>query len=262
MRGVPGVLAAEWLKATSVRSTRLVLGLALGAVLLGAALAWAAAGAHDSATVQQQARAQLARLEEVVLIVPQLCLGVLGVLSMAGEHATGSIRTSLAAVPRRRPLLAAKSAVATGLGLLVGPLVVFGTHAAARSVVGDRFGGEYTAPFIEDLPLLATSSATVAVFAALGVGLGAVLRSTAAAVACLVAISYVVPVVAGSLPEPWSERVGSVLPGALPRAIVGADRTGSVYGSLLPPAAATALLAAHAVVPLLAAWWAIHRRDV
>ena len=100
------VLASEWLKVRTVRSSYLMLGLSLGGILLGVAVAWAAVGTYDSATPAQQAHAAIADLEEVVLMVPQLCMGVLGVLTITSEYTTGLIRTSLAIVPRRWPVLA------------------------------------------------------------------------------------------------------------------------------------------------------------
>ncbi|MER7505487.1 ABC transporter permease subunit [Nonomuraea pusilla] len=255
------VLASEWLKVRSVRSSYLTLGLSLAAILLGYGLAVMAKGMFDSAPPAQQAKARIAELEEVVVMVPQLCLGVLGVLTITSEYATGLIRTSLTVVPRRWPLLAAKTAVVGVLGLVVGPATVFGTYAVARWVLGDRFSGAYSVPFGARWPLLAALSLTVVVFALLGLGLGAILRSTAASIAILVGLVYVIPIVIGNIPEPWSERFGSLMIGALPREIAGDFPTDSVYGSLLPPVPAMLVLAAYAVVPIVTALWLVRRRD-
>jgi ABC-2 type transport system permease protein len=71
----------------------------------------------------------------------------------------------------------------------------------------------------------------------------------------------VIPMIVGNLPEPWSERLGSVMIGALPREITGDDLTHSVYGSLLPPVAAAIVLAAYAVLPVALGAWLLRRRD-
>jgi hypothetical protein len=256
------VLASEWVKVRSVRSTYLILALSFGAVLLGLALAVMAAGMYDSEPVERQRIAQIADLEEVLVIVPQLCMGILGTLAITSEHMTGLIRTSLTVVPRRWPVLAAKSAIVGTLGLVVGVTAVFGTYFVAGWVLGDRFQGAYSTAFADRLPLLAATSLTVPVFALLGLGLGAILRSTAAAIAILVGLVYVIPMIIGNIPEPWSERLGSLMLGALPREITGDLITTSVYGSLLPPAAALAVLIAYAALPLLTAAWLVRRRDV
>ncbi|MEU6793585.1 ABC transporter permease subunit [Nonomuraea wenchangensis] len=256
------VLAAEWLKVRSVRSTYVILGMSLGAILVGLALALMAAGMYDSAPVDKRPDARIADLEEVLVIVPQLCLGILGALAVTSEYATGLIRTSLAVVPRRWPVLAAKAATVGTVGLIIGPIAVFGTYAVSRAVLGDRFSGAYADPFVDRLPILAALSLTVPVFALLGLGLGALLRSTAGSIAVIVGLVYVIPMIIGNIPEPWSERLGSVMIGALPRQITGDGNTSSVFGSLLSPATAITVLLAYAVLPLLAATWAIRRRDV
>ncbi|TMR89347.1 ABC transporter permease [Nonomuraea basaltis] len=256
------VLSSEWLKVRSVRSTYVILGLSLGAVLLGLALAVMAAGMYDNAPPDKRPSARIADLEEVVVIVPQLCMGILGTLAMTSEYVTGLIRTSLTVVPRRWPVLGAKATIAGTLGLLIGPATVFGTYLVSRWVLGDRFSGAYTVSFLDRLPLLTATSLTVPVFALLGLGLGALLRSTAGAIAVLAGLVYVVPIIIGNIPEPWSERLGSVMIGALPRQITGDGNAASVYGSLLSPAAAAAVLVAHAALPLVAAAWLIRRRDV
>ncbi|UBU15600.1 ABC transporter permease subunit [Nonomuraea gerenzanensis] len=255
------VLASEWLKIRSVRSTYLVLGLSLGTVFLGLALAAAAAGMYDTASPEQQARARIADLEEVFTIIPQLCMGILGALAITTEYSTGLIRTSLALVPRRWPVLAAKAMVIGGLGLLVGVVAVFGTYLVARGVLGDRFSGAYNTAFSDRLPLLIALSLTVPVFALLGVGLGAIVRSAAATTAIIVGLVYVVPMIIGRIPEPWSERLGSLMIGALPREITGDTITTSVYGSLLSPPAAAAVMIAYASVPMCVAMWLLRRRD-
>ncbi|MGI5282924.1 ABC transporter permease subunit [Nonomuraea polychroma] len=256
------VLTAEWLKVRSVRSTYLIIGLSLGAILLGLALAVMAAGMYDSAPPDKRPSARIADLEEVVVIVPQLCMGILGTLAITSEYVTGLIRTSLTVVPRRWPMLTAKATVIGALGLIVGPATVFGTYFVSRWILGDRFSGAYTTAFLDRLPILTTVSLTVPVFALLGLGLGALLRSTAAAITIMAGLVYVIPIIIGNIPEPWSERLGSIMIAALPRQITGDGNASSVFGSLLPPVAAAAVLAAYATLPLMAATLLMRRRDV
>ncbi|MDA0633844.1 ABC transporter permease [Nonomuraea sp. MCN248] len=255
------VLRSEWLKIHSVRSYRLAIAVAFGGILLGLGLAQMAAEMYESASPAQQARASLAELEEVVLMVPQLSLGILGVLVMTSEYTTGLIRTSLTVVPRRWPMLAGKAAVVGVIGLVTGPAVVFGTHVTCRWVIGDRFSGLYQTAFADKLPLLVALSLTVPAFALLGLGMGAILRSAAGAIALLVGLLYVIPMIVDKFPSPWSEWLGSVMFGALPRQISGDLTTPGVYGTSLPPPVAAGLLACYAVLPVLAGAWLLRRRD-
>ncbi|MFG6190905.1 ABC transporter permease subunit [Nonomuraea sp. JJY05] len=256
------VLTSEWLKVRSLRSTHLILGLSLGTVLLGFGLAVMAANMYDTAPAARRPAARIADLEEVIVIVPQLCMGILGTLAITSEYVTGLIRTSLTIVPRRWPVLVAKSAIVGAIGLIIGLVTVFGTYFVTRWVLGDRFSGAYADPFTDRLPLLIAISLTVPTFALLGLGLGALFRSTAASIATLAGLVYVIPMIIGNIPEPWSERLGSVMIGALPREITGDLITTSVYGSLLPPSAAAAVLVAYAAFPLAVAMWLVGRRDV
>ncbi|MFI6389512.1 ABC transporter permease [Nonomuraea sp. NPDC050540] len=249
------VLAAEWLKVRSVRSSHLIVGIGLGSVLLAAGLAWMAIGMYDDASPSMRGSARIAELEEVVVIVPQLCLGILGVLSWTSDRV---LQTSLTIVPRRWPVLVSKAAVAGGLGLVVGAVTVFGTFFLSRGMLAGRYP---VTGFAESWPILVPTSISVAVFALLGVGLGVIMRSAAGAVAVLVGLVYVIPMIGGNLPEPWSERLGSVMIGALPREIAGASLASSVYGELLSPVAAALVLAAYALLPLLAGAWLLRRRD-
>ncbi|MEV0196604.1 ABC transporter permease subunit [Nonomuraea sp. NPDC050691] len=255
------MLRSEWLKIRSVRSTGLLLVLSLGAILLGVAIARTAAGMYDDTTPAKRVTASIAELEEVLIIVPQLCMGILGVLAMTSEYATGMIRTSLTVVPKRWPVLAAKAAVVGALGLLTGNVTIFSTYFLVRQTIGDRFSGTYLTPFLDRLPTLAATGLTVCVFALLGLGLGALTRSTAGAVAVLVGLAYVIPMIVGKLPSPWKDWLGSMMISALPREMSGAPFKSSVYGTSLSPAAAVAVLAAYALVPMLAGTWHLRHRD-
>lgn len=253
-----GAISAEWLKLRSVRSSLVTVLLALCGLLIAVGLALMAVAMYDSAPAAARPTARIADLEDVVVIVPQLCLGILGVLSYTSEHATGLIRTTLAVVPRRWPVVAAKAVVVGAVALVVGPVVVFGTFFLTHWLLGGRYP---VTVFHDQWPTLVTTSLSVPVFALLGLGLGVLLRHTAACIAALVGLVYVVPMICGNLPAPWRGRLGSVMIGALPREITGADLTHSVYGSLLSPLAAALVLVAYAVVPLLAGMWRLRTAD-
>jgi len=131
----------------------------------------------------------------------QVAAGVLGVLLITSEYATGLIRTTLAAVPRRLPTLWGKAAVVTGAVVAVSvPIlgrqhlsVSFSEPGVARAVIG---GALY-----------------LAVAALLGLALGAVLRSTAGGIAALFGLLFAVPILVGFLPGSLSDEIGKYLPG-------------------------------------------------
>jgi ABC-2 type transport system permease protein len=61
-----------------------------------------------------------AKLSLTGIYVGQAVIAVLAVLAVSEEYGTGMIRTTLAAVPRRVNLLAAKAATLAGLTIPVG----------------------------------------------------------------------------------------------------------------------------------------------
>jgi ABC-2 type transport system permease protein len=250
------VLVAEWVKVRSVRSTYVVLGAVAGVVLLGAFLTWNGMQSWDHLTAQQRANVQIPPpAEQVMLPVVQLCLGTLGVLAITSEYATGMIRTSLTAVPRRRVVLGAKAFVVGIVALAAGQAFMFATFAATRAIVGHRPIPGHTAPLHHEAPLLASLGLSVTVVALLGLGLGTVTRSTVAAIVAVAGLLFVVPGLAQALPGPLGTWAGTVMLPNLPKELAGTDHT------LAPPVALLAL-AAYVVAALVAAATVLRRRDV
>jgi ABC-2 type transport system permease protein len=112
----PRVVLSEWTKLWSLRSTRWVLLVSFiamaapGPIIAAVQMArWAHLTVHDRATFDS--------IDAGVggWHLAQLGIGVLGVLVISGEYSTGMIRSSLMAVPRRLPVLAAKILVYAGV---------------------------------------------------------------------------------------------------------------------------------------------------
>ena len=64
-----------------------------------------------------------------------LAVRELGVLAFSTEYGTGLIRTTFAAVPRRRAVLAAKADVIGALTLVAGEVVAFACFAVVQAVL-------------------------------------------------------------------------------------------------------------------------------
>jgi hypothetical protein len=90
-----------------------------------------------------------------------------------------------------------------------------------------------------------------------GVGLGAALRSTAAAIAVAVALTYLTPEILSLLPSPWNGRIGRFL------ALTAAQQLGSLHPrtDMFTPALSLLVVAGWAVAVLAAACVVITRRD-
>jgi ABC-2 type transport system permease protein len=132
---------------------------------------------------------------------------VLGVLAFSTEYASGLIRTTFAAVPHRRAVLAAKAAVVGALTLVAGEVVAFASFALVQAVLsGKHLGVSLSHPGVPGAVLAA--GLLLAVVATMGLGLGAIVRHTAGGIAALVGLIFL-PAILGLLPPPWGARVGT-----------------------------------------------------
>jgi ABC-2 type transport system permease protein len=195
--GLRQAVRAEWTKLVSLRSTRWTLLVTAVGTLLVTYLATRSSLHHPRGWYQgfdptNQSLAGLA--------VASLALGVLGVLAISGEYGTGTIRSSLAAMPRRGVLLTAKLVV-VGLGtLVVGEALSFIAFFEGQAVLS---GGAPTASLGHPgvLRAVALSGAFLALFALLGLGLGTVMRHTAGAIALFAGFTLLAPVLLHSISE-------------------------------------------------------------
>jgi hypothetical protein len=254
-------VAAEWRKLVSVRSTYWVLAVTFAFLLIGLLLALQMAHVWDGLSAERRADLMLRPLQELGGWVASLCLAILGVLSVTSEYRTDMIRTSLTVFPRRRTLLLAKAAVIGTVALIAGEVVTVGSFLGTRLVIGDRPFPDQQASIAHDLPSFLISGTVVPVFALIGLALGVLLRSTAGSLVSVVFLWHVLPLLVNHLPQPWNERVASVMPGALPLQMSGLSAENSIYGDLLSPGMATAVMLAYALVPLAAAAHVLARRD-
>lgn len=252
------VLAAEWLKIRTVRSTQYILTVAVTGVLLSGLVALGWAHSWDTTPPGNRENFRGMTVEQSLLPFVQLYLAVLGVLAITSEYATGMIRTTLAIVPARRTVLAAKAVVVAAIALVAGVVSVFAMHLLSGAVIGDRPMSGYTAPLADRIPLLLSHGLSVMVVALVGLGLGTVTRSTAGALSAVAALLFFLPPLPRLLPDPWDDRLSAVMLPALADQLADAVPRGD---ALLSPPAALAVMAAYVGAALAAASLAITRRD-
>ena len=179
--GFPQAARMEWIKLRSLRSTWWVLALTVaGAVGIAVAV-----GVNTEDAAADLTNNALAGISLGLLLV-----GVLGVLAMTGEHSSGMIRATLAAVPNRPLVLAAKAAVFGAVALAAGEAAAFIAFLAG----GAALPAGVPAPTLGQpgvLRAVVLGGAGYCLIVLLGVGLGAVIRHTPAAIAVLVGGVYV-----------------------------------------------------------------------
>jgi ABC-type transport system involved in multi-copper enzyme maturation permease subunit len=245
------VLASEWTKLHSLRSSRASLLMAVGLMVgLGLFVPWVSVVDWEPGTPTADYNAVERSLAGVYLA--QLAFGVLGAMVVTGEYATGSIRSTFAAVPRRLPVLWGKLgvfvAVALGLGTIASVLAFLGGQAVfAAKGVDASFGDPHVARAVLGTGLF------LAAIGAFGLALGALVRNTAAAITTLTLVLFVVPAIVDVLPS--GDSLGPYLPGAAGLSIV------SVAPLEFGPWTGFGVLCGYVVVTLGAAAVLLVRRD-
>ncbi len=253
-----GVVRSEWTKLRTIRSTRWALVACVALALAVTALACATVGSSWR-TDPAVSHADFDPINQSLagLLIGQLAIGTLGVVVICAEYATGSIRTTLSAVPSRPKLLAAKAialgAVVTATGLVTSllsfslgqallsapaPHATFTSPGALRAVIG---GGLY-----------------LAVLGLLALGLGTIIRHTAGAISTFVALSLLLPwIVAQYLPNSVSNTVSRWLPANIGVAIT----SGRPHAHEFSPMIGFGVLCAYALLILAAGTWLMNKRD-
>ena len=251
------VLASEWIKLWSVRSTYATLSIA--AVL---AVGLSALGTFLTATAAAHPPPGSPPLPDPLTLsfsgfpTAQLAVAVLGVLAFTAEHSTGLIRTTFVAVPRRRAVLAAKAATAGAVALAAGEVLAFASFFLTQAILsGHHRGLSLAHPGVPGAVL--AGGFYLAVVALLGVGLGVLLRSTAAAIAVAVALTYLIPEILSLLPPPWNGRIDRFLPLTAAQQLVSLHPRTDMFA----PALSLLVVAGWAVAVLAAACAVITRRD-
>ena len=245
------VIASEWTKFRSVRPTFWTLLVAIvtpiGSTLL---VAFALSSQPRGAPPVDPMLPIFISLDYAVLAI-----GVRGVMAFSTEYSTGLIRTTFAAVPRRRAVLAAKAAVTGAVTLAVGELVAFATFFTAQAVLsGHHLGVSLSHPGATGAVL--ADGLILPVVALMGVGLGATIRHTAGGIAALVAL-IILPATVALLPAPWGGRLGRFTLLDAARQVTALHPATNLFS----PALSLVVLLAWPALILLAAALTITRRD-
>jgi ABC-2 type transport system permease protein len=209
-----GVLRSEWAKFWSLRSSWITLGVAVILLVLFGAIAsytYSPDAATPGGPGDTGGDSDAISLALTGVSFASLAVGVLGVLLSAGEYSTGMIRSTLAAVPRRLPVLWSKAAVIGPVALVLTTVGVL----AAFQLGTPGLDGERIALSLGDdgvLRSLAGAGLYLGLVAVFGVALGALIRSSAGAIAALVGVLLILPGLASLLPDSWYDTLSPYFP--------------------------------------------------
>jgi ABC-type transport system involved in multi-copper enzyme maturation permease subunit len=244
----------EWIKLRSLRSSWWIMGL-FAVSMIG--LAIVALSLQTPAHLSAQGLASYDPTEQSMegLTFGVLLGGILGVLVITGEYSSGLIRATLAAVPRRPRVLAAKTAVVAAVMLAAGEVLAFAAFFAGEAALNSSLPhASLSQPGVARAVLMA--GAFPCLMALIGLGLGALIRHTAGAIGTVVAVIFVLPLVV--LPVPHGAGIEKFLPLEIGENSLTAVKP---VADSLTPWAGLLMMCVYAAAALIAGGVALTRRD-
>lgn len=258
----PRVIRSEWIKLRTLRSTWLTIGGMLFALVSFGLIAALTASGQVEVAPGQGGPPGFAGADPVATVLAGanfavLIVAVLGAIVGAREYSTGMIRTTLAAVPRRLPVLWGKLTTLVGV---VAPVAVVGVLASffGGMAILDA-GGAATVAWSDDgvARALLGMAAYLVGLGVIGVALGVLLRSTAGGIGMVIGAVLFVPTLASALlPDSWNDIL-KYLP----------SNAGQAFTSLNPgdalvnPTVGMAVFAGWVLLAIVGAAIALKRRD-
>jgi len=254
------VIRSEWTKLYSLRSTLWSLLVAVFFTIALPAVFAAVISSHwASMRPGQRARHDPLSIALAGVNLSQLAIAVLGVLVITGEYSTGMIRSTMAAVPKRLPALWAKAIVFAAVTFVLMVPSVLIAFFASQAIVG-HITQLHTS--LSDPGVLRTvlgGALYLTVFGVLALAIGAITRNTAAGIASIVALFFVIPpILELGLPSSWNNAISPYLPSNAGRDIFDLT-TGS--GSF-SPWGGFALFVGYTAIALAVAAVSLVSRDV
>jgi ABC-2 type transport system permease protein len=253
-------LRAEW---TKLRTRPSTIWLLLGTATLTVAVSAAAAAATRCPS--GGCADDPAKISLTGIYLGQAVIAVLAVMAVSDEYATGMIRVTLAAIPRRLTLLAAKAVAVAGLALVTGAIAVGGSLLAGRLILpGQGIGPADGYPPLSpgDGAVLRAAAGSVlylVLIALLSLGVATALREAASAVGGVLGLLYLFPIVAAVTGDAAMsrhlEQVGPMTAG------LAIEATTNLAALPIGPWAGLGVLAAWAAAALLAGALLLQRRD-
>jgi ABC-2 type transport system permease protein len=252
------VVRSEWTKLWSLRSTRWsLLAAIVGMAGLGMIIAAFRMGHWSHLSAGERARYDPIDNGVGGYHLAQLAIGVLGVIVMSGEYATGMIRSTLMAVPHRLPVLWAKALVFAAVTFVLMLASSFVSFFGVQAIVAQRnlqahLGDPHALRAVVGTALFLT------VLGVLSVGLGGLLRTTAGGIAAFVGLLFVLPGITALLPSNIGDAISPYLPLNAGFAVATSTFDNSHH---LAPWTGFGVFCAYAVVAVAAAAVALVRRD-
>ena len=221
---------SEWIKFRSVRST--LMGVLVTTVLtlgLGALITIAIREHWSQMDPARKLTFDAVSTSLGGTLFAQFAVGVIGALFITNEYSSGSIRTTLAAVPNRVRLAVGKLLVLTISMLVVSEIVCISTFLMGQAIY---LGVVPTASLSNGAVLRSVllGGVYLTLLAILGFSLGLILRQSAACISVFTSLLLILPIIVFLLPTSWQNAGSKYEPSALGRAMMSTFPPEQTFG--------------------------------
>jgi ABC-2 type transport system permease protein len=253
-------LHAEWTKMRTVASP---LWLLLGTVAATMALS---AGATSVVTCESAGcGGDMTKLSLIGVMLGQAMAAILAVVVISGECSSGMIRTTLAAMPRRSTMFAAKAIALTGVVAVAGAFAVLGSLLAGRLILprhGFTAAHGHPALSLTDGPTLRATAGSIlylTLIALLSLGIAAIVRDSATSIGAILGLLYLPSILSQTISDPhWQRLLEQIAPMNAGLAI---QATTDLHNLPISPWAGLGVTAGWAATALVAGGLLIRNRD-
>jgi ABC-2 type transport system permease protein len=249
------VLRSEWIKLYSLRSSTVLL-LSTVTAMVGIALlgAWGTVMAAEEGKPSPEAVIQT--LPAAGLTFAQMVIGALAALLISSEYGTGMIRSTMIAVPRRTPAVAAKALLIAAVAYLVGTISASISYFLIQPVLAEKdFDFELSADVLGSVLRAGLYLSLVAV---MGLGLAALLRHSAGSIVTLTALLLVLPTALSMIPGDFASDLAQYLPSNAGNQLTAIE----IADGALTQLQGGLVMAAWALTPFIASLIVTKHRDV
>jgi ABC-2 type transport system permease protein len=254
-------LASEWTKLRSVRSTWIMIALALIlSIGFSALIAWVQGLTYDDWGPNEQAVFDPLLNSTTGVLFSLILLVVFGVLAVTSEYSSGMIRTTFIATPQRISILAAKALIVGFIGMILSGIAIFGMFLASQTIFG-AYGMETASLGDSDVQrlLIVYTFAGGLIYTLIPLALGFLLRGTASAITTSIGLFFLPWMFAPLLPTWMQENVFRYFPDIAMDSLGGVTSAdSSMYLSQTP---ATITIALWIIGSLVIAGFMLNRRD-
>jgi ABC-2 type transport system permease protein len=255
----PHAMRSEWIKLITVRSTWWSVAITAVLSLVPSLLI---------ALSIDRAAAALGGVGGVQIVFGSLGLvmlfaGIFGAITATGEYSSGLIRSTLTADPIRGRVLAAKVVVVAAFLFVVALVILTVSGVVVGAILAGKGSSIDWSDFDTTIRPILLASVSVAAIAVIGLALGFMFRAGAAAIAGIVGLLFVLPIILSLFSLAgrgwmWVQDALSYLPMSAAQGLVFASAPG---GGGIPIWGAALALGAWTAAALLGAWVVLRTRS-